>query len=247
LKKRTEEFITAGYYIKARKIQESKIAHAPPHVREIWDWFLMQANHKDRKVGGTVIKRGQVFTSYEEIRNALHWMVGWDKRRYKKSHLETTMKWLRKHAMVTTRKTTRGMLITIVNYDFYQNPENYKATGKSTGEPQGKLQEIRHYKQEGKKGTNKNNIIDRIYQTYPLKAGKKKALQAIEKALKEKPFEYLLERTEVYREARMINGKAAEYTLHPATFFNGGHYDDDPETWRINDRKENPDFEYHRD
>ena len=42
-----EDKIQGGYYIKARKIQESEIAHAPPHVREIWDWLLWDANWKD--------------------------------------------------------------------------------------------------------------------------------------------------------------------------------------------------------
>ena len=41
--------IKGGYYIKARQIQQSKIAYAPPYVREIWDWLLMQANHTDVK------------------------------------------------------------------------------------------------------------------------------------------------------------------------------------------------------
>ena len=40
--------------MKARCIQEAEIAKAPPHIREIWDWLLMQASHQDCKV----LKRG---------------------------------------------------------------------------------------------------------------------------------------------------------------------------------------------
>ena len=42
--------IKGGYYIKARQIQDSEIAHSPPHFREIWDWLIKEANHKDKKV-----------------------------------------------------------------------------------------------------------------------------------------------------------------------------------------------------
>lgn len=119
--------INGGYYIKARCWLESDIAHAPPHVREIWDWLISQANHKDQKKGGVVYRRGQVITTYKDIQEALHWMVGWRKMTYKKHDCENAMKWLKKATMVTTRKTTRGLIINIINYDKYQNPENYES------------------------------------------------------------------------------------------------------------------------
>ena len=50
------------------------------------------------------------------------------------------MKWLRNRTMITTRKTTRGMVITVCNYDAYQTPENYENhtenEAKATVEPQ---------------------------------------------------------------------------------------------------------------
>ena len=119
--------IESGYYIKARKIQESDIAHAPPHVREIWDWLLKEANHKDN---GT-IKRGQLVRDYNSIRDGLHWMVGYRKETYKKWHCENAMKWLMKHEMIATTKTTRGIIVTICNYDYYQDPKNYESRDES--------------------------------------------------------------------------------------------------------------------
>jgi hypothetical protein len=114
--------IEGGYYIKARKIQESEIAFCPPHVREIWDWFMLKANHTERNG----IKRGSLFTSISDIREGLKWFVGYRKEMYSKSKCEMSMNWLRKRGMITTMKTTRGMIITICNYDTYQNPENYE-------------------------------------------------------------------------------------------------------------------------
>jgi len=129
--------IEGGYYIKARKVQESEIAFAPPHVREIWDWILKECNHKEAKG----IKRGQCVRSYREIQEGLHWMIGYRKMKYKKHHCENAMKWLKKATMVTTMKTTRGIVITVCNYDYYQDPKNYesytKADTKATMLPSG--------------------------------------------------------------------------------------------------------------
>jgi hypothetical protein len=63
--------IPGGYYLKARKIQYPEIACKPPHVREICDWLLMKANHKDVQLDGTLIRRGQLLTSYDELRTSL--------------------------------------------------------------------------------------------------------------------------------------------------------------------------------
>ncbi len=132
--------IPNGYYIKARCIQESAIANAPPHIREIWDWLLKEANHADGKSHGRIIRRGQCVRRYEDILKGLSWYVGFRKESYTKWQCETAMKWLTKHEMVTTEKTTRGLIITICNYDHYQNPANYESHkerhSKTTTEPQ---------------------------------------------------------------------------------------------------------------
>ena len=65
--KKSNEMINGGYYIKARKIQESDIAFAPPHVREIWDWLIKEVNHID----SCKIKRGQTMRSLRDIQEGL--------------------------------------------------------------------------------------------------------------------------------------------------------------------------------
>ncbi len=128
--------IKDGYYLKARCIQNSDISRTAPHIREIWDWILKEANHKDTKV----CKRGQCIRTYKDIIEGLSWQIGWRKMTYSKDNCETAMKWLKKHCMITTQKTTRGIIITIINYDKYQDPKNYEnhseKTTKTTREPQ---------------------------------------------------------------------------------------------------------------
>ncbi len=129
--------IKGGYYIKARCIQESEIAHCPPHFREIWDWLLMKANHVPRKTNGRTIERGQLFTSYKEISDGLSWKVGYRTERYKKWEIAKATKWLTKATMIATLKATRGIVITVLNYDEYQDPMNYESNKKATRKQQG--------------------------------------------------------------------------------------------------------------
>lgn len=126
--------IPGGYYIKARAIQKSNIMRQPPHVREIWDYLLMNANHSDRKYGGYSIKRGQLFRTYKQIREDLSWNVGWRKETYNENQTKKAMKFLREALMIDTTKEPGGVLITICNYELYQDPRNYERTSERTNE-----------------------------------------------------------------------------------------------------------------
>jgi uncharacterized phage protein (TIGR02220 family) len=125
--------IAGGYYIKARQIQSSEIATAPPVIREVWDWLLREANHCDDERLG--IKRGELIRTLMEISDGLSWFVGYRKMRYSKSQCENATKVLMKHSMITTTKTTRGLHITICNYGIYQNPKNYEANSETNKKP----------------------------------------------------------------------------------------------------------------
>lgn len=114
--------IPGGYYLKARKAKTSWIARTSPCIREIWDWLISEANHEDNGV----CKRGQLVRSYADIQEGLAWFVGYRKMTYSKWDCERALKALTKECMVATSKTTRGLLITICNYDTYQNPANYE-------------------------------------------------------------------------------------------------------------------------
>ena len=120
------ERIIGGYYIKARQIQESTIMKRPPVVREVWDWILRECNHKEVKHRGRIIKRGQCVRSVKDIRDGLSWMVGYATRRYSEQQTKRAMKVLTNDTMINTTRTTRGFVITVLNYDLYQNPANYE-------------------------------------------------------------------------------------------------------------------------
>jgi hypothetical protein len=126
--------IRKGFILKARKIEDSEIAHAPPCAREVWDWLLRKVNYRDRRCGKTTIHRGQILTSVPQIQEALHWKVGARTERYEVYQIETAMKLLRRWGMVATAKAGGGMFITVVNYETYQNPTNYESRDESRDE-----------------------------------------------------------------------------------------------------------------
>jgi hypothetical protein len=74
----------------------------------------------------------------------------------------------------------------------------------------------------------KHSKAEEIYRAFPLKVGKPAALRAIAKALSKTSFDNLLAKTKAFAEAR--NGDM-EFCPHPATWFNGERYNDDPSTW----------------
>ena len=68
-----------------------------------------------------------------------------------------------------------------------------------------------------------------IYEAYPRKAARPRAIRAISKALRTHGYDFLLERTRLY--ASTYQGDPA-FIPHPATWFNGERFNDNPETWR---------------
>lgn len=149
--------IREGYILQPRSIDESEVSNFPPHVREIWLYLLRKANHADAISSGKTIKRGQLFTSYSEILEALSWKVGYRKERYKRHHCETAMKLLMKATMITTTKTTRGFIITICKYDYYQNPKNYETDSETDSESDNET--ATRYDTINKNEKNDNNIL----------------------------------------------------------------------------------------
>jgi len=71
-------------------------------------------------------------------------------------------------------------------------------------------------------------VPEQIYDLYPLKAAKPKAIAAIKKALAKYPAKLLLEKTREFAAAR--NGDL-EFCPMPTTWFNQERFNDEPSTW----------------
>jgi hypothetical protein len=152
------EPIIGGYYLKARCAKNSWIATAAPCVREVWDYLLREANHTDTRYKGFTVRRGQLFRTYPQIREALKWRTGYRFERYHLSAIKRAMLALAGHAMVELLGEPWGTLITIVNYAKYQDMQNY---GRTTGRSDGRTT---NNKEEKKKRININILgsVDKV-------------------------------------------------------------------------------------
>lgn len=115
--------ISGGYILVARKLFDGQLMNKPPLYLKLWVWMLNKANWKDRDR----LKRGELLTSIDEMRDAMSYMIGYRKIRPTKDEIRSAYEAFTKATMITTTKTTRGMIVTILNYEIYQNPKNYEA------------------------------------------------------------------------------------------------------------------------
>lgn len=130
-----------GYILESRSILESDIWFKPPMYYKVWKYLLNNAQHSNYRG----LKRGQLFTSINEIREACCYYVGYRKIVPTRKEIWGIIDWLRKPhegdtggndkgTMIVTTKVTRGMVVTICNYNYYQDPKNYEGNNESNDE-----------------------------------------------------------------------------------------------------------------
>jgi len=138
-----------GKFFIDREIFEDDIWEKPAHFLKIWVWIVGRANWKMVKKGGKTYHRGEFLTSLEETQEANKWKVGWRTEKLSIDQVEDVYEFLRKTQRITTRKTTRGLWVKVLNYDYFQtlyshetNSEgNNESNRVATAEPEGKEKE----------------------------------------------------------------------------------------------------------
>lgn len=133
--------IPGGYLLLARKVIESQIWAKPPLYLKVWLYLLSRAQYREYRGLG----RGQLWTSIPEIRENCSWWIGYRKVTPSKTQVFNVLEWLRNcceqidenntyKTVITTTKGTQGMLVTILDYGFYQEPQNYENNADYNGE-----------------------------------------------------------------------------------------------------------------
>jgi len=111
--------INDGATIWARQTIDSDIFYKKPDKWfKIWFYIVNKVNHGDNKQ----FKRGQGFFKYEWIQ---------EKTAATSSEIDHCIRWLKSAKQIATQKATRGMIITVLQYDLYQNFDTYKSDTKS--------------------------------------------------------------------------------------------------------------------
>lgn len=126
----------------ARKMLDSGIMEKPPLWSKLFLWMLIKANRKDGYKG---LKIGQFRTTAREMQEEMTYYVGFRKKAptpkeirviyegLSKGKAEGKAKGIEKAIHIEPMKGKRGMLITILNFEKYQNPKNYE--GQSNQRP----------------------------------------------------------------------------------------------------------------
>lgn len=214
----------AGYYLMARRIDESPVSKMPPHVREIWHLLIRKAMWRD----GTDLKRGQLLITYKQIQDDLSWVVGYRRHTYQKHHIDTalnllaapTLKPTAAPPMIRKARTTRGIVVTVLNYDTYQNFKTYETDSETDLEPTAKLCENRHdregreYNKELIEEEDARIAFDILKSESRLSSLNTEQFNAILSGMDPRPADLPAAARSVAREARM-NGKEIQ---HPAVF-----------------------------
>ncbi|WP_323703514.1 DnaD domain protein [Mammaliicoccus sp. Dog046] len=115
---------------------------------EAWIDLILIANHKDGKVmhDGQLIdvKRGQKLTSLRKLGNQWNWSI---------TKVDKFLNILHEDGMIVLKKDTKKTLVTIVNYDVYQNIDLEKRQRSDTKKNQ---KEIKKESEKKQKETNNN-------------------------------------------------------------------------------------------
>jgi hypothetical protein len=108
------DYIKGGATVWARQTIDSEIFfYKPDKWFKMWFFVVNKVNYRDTKL----FKRGSNLITYQEIMNY---------SKATKGQVDKFIRFIKKNEMASTRKTTRGMVLTVLNYDKYQGLENYR-------------------------------------------------------------------------------------------------------------------------
>lgn len=127
-----------GFIVLSRKIVDSELYSKPPLYLKVWIYLLTRAQYQDYKG----LKKGQLFVSIPELQDACTHYIGNRKVRPSKQQIYTILEYFRKlpetnaesyanKPMITTAKTTRGLIINIEKYSLYQDFSYYETNAEN--------------------------------------------------------------------------------------------------------------------
>ena len=116
------EKVKGGAFLVARKLFESEIwTNKPDSWTKIWVYILGNVNHKDNGK----LKKGEGFFRPKREIPLISSSISTD-------IFKKFLNFARKNDMISTRRSTRGIIIKVLNYPKYQTLESYRGTRVST-------------------------------------------------------------------------------------------------------------------
>jgi len=210
--------IEGGYILMSRKIDESEVSKMSPVTRELFIYLLRKVNHAPFKN----LRRGQGHFVFSNIQSDLSWKVGYRTEKYSKPQISKALRRLKNAQMIETVKATRGLIITICNYDFYQNPKNYEGNNEGNKTTQRRKHEGVQDIQEGKNDKELHVQFNAWWVLFDKKRNKEKCINKWKK-LNHLERELALEHTRSY----VISTPDKQFRKDPVTYLNNAGWNDE--------------------
>jgi len=113
--------ILGGAYLISRQLFQSELwKHKPSSWNKIWIYLLGRVNHSDNGI----FKRGSAYFNFSnELRD-----IGPD---ITPDMVKKFLQYGRRTQMIDTKRSTKGIIVTILNYNDYQNLDAYASTSEA--------------------------------------------------------------------------------------------------------------------
>lgn len=206
-----------GYVLLHRKMMEwgwykdSQTVHLFLHL-------LFKASWKKSEWKGIPINRGEIIVG----RKTLHFETG-----ISEQSIRTILTRLKSTNELTIKSTSRFSVITICNYESYQNVKNEinQQTNQQTNQQSTTSKELKNIKE------NKNNTYSVCFETfwnrYPRKVGKDKAWQSWSKLKCDINIELILTALDWQIKQESWVKDSGRFIPHPTTYLNQGRWKDE--------------------
>jgi hypothetical protein len=222
-----------GYVKVWRKIEDSGLIQLP-NTLALFMYLLLNATHKDRKMGTPIgvitLKRGQFMSGRIELAARL---------KQTEQQIRTSLDRLKILEIITIESTSKFSVYTIENYPLYQDditPNNQQGNQQTTSEqPAGNQQvttkqECNHLSIKEDKHISRKNALDEnfvsFWTAYPKKVGKEAARKAWAKA--KPPIADVLKALGWQIKSDQWFKNKGEFIPNPATYINQGRWQDEP-------------------
>jgi len=173
--------------------------------------LLLKANYKQTQWRGQTIHPGQLVTGRKQLSE---WTG------LSEQQIRTFLKRLKSTSNLTIKTTNKYSIITITNWEKYQETEeNQPATQPTNNQQITTSKKLR--KKEVKNNNTSNDIFnfEALYNKYPRKLGKKKGLEICRKKIKSKEqYENLSKAIDNYSKINYAQNE--KYIKHFSTFMN---------------------------
>jgi hypothetical protein len=222
-----------GAILLSRALIDSEV-FASEKLLKIWIWLLVKANFKERnipiKIGAgqsvVTIKRGQLLFGRLSAENEL-FIDG--------STIYKCIKKLEAIGNISIESNSHYSVITICNYDYYQDFNTYAVTAKEqprnnqvTAEEQPSNTPNKENNDKKVKKVNNNTAgFSLFWEAYPKKVGKIDAERSWNKSKDKPEIEVILKSIEDHKRSEQWTKENGQYIPNPSTFINQGRWMDE--------------------